>query len=267
MRLIPLIVLLFFSNVIFGQSTCNSAKEISASQFNNIKLNGKTQFFRIQKDSTFASLLLKGDFENVIVFQSDDCSTLIVKSVLNNLGIYKPSESQIDQGYCFCERCIDRLSKIKLSIENSVLIKIEGGSLIEASIEKIKKPSGNKWHNKTYKKGDRIKLTNIMFVPGLDRFQTSSFKDLNLLYKLLKENSELKVEIQGHVNGPKMRNKKEFQLLSRARAKAVLDFLVEKGIEKSRLKSVGYGNTKMIFPKASTEFKMQFNRRVEILIL
>ena len=88
MRLIPLIVLLFFSNVIFGQSTCNSAKEISASQFNNIKLNGKTQFFRIQKDSTFASLLLKGDFENVIVFQSDDCSTLIVKSVLNNLGIY-----------------------------------------------------------------------------------------------------------------------------------------------------------------------------------
>ena len=132
---------------------------------------------------------------------------------------------------------------------------------------KIKKPTRDQWYDKVYNKGDRIKLTNIMFIGGLSRFQTSSFKDLNLLFKLLKTNTDLKIEIQGHVNGPRLKNKKEFQFLSEKRAKAVLDFLVEKGIEKSRLKSVGYGNSKMIFPNATTEFKMQFNRRVEILVL
>ncbi len=267
MRLLSFIALLVFSNIIFGQATCDSATEISAIQFNNVKLNGKTQFFKIKQDSAFASLSLKGDFENITIFQTDNCSKLVVKSVLNNMGVYQPSASQIYEGYCFCEKCIVRLSKLKLSKDNSVLIKIEGGSLIEASREKIKRQVGNKWHNKSYKKGDRIKLTNIMFVGGLARFQTSSFKDLNLLFQLLNENSELNIEIQGHVNGPRVKNKKEFQLLSETRAKAVLAFLVKKGIKTSRLKSAGYGNTKMIFPNASTEFKMQFNRRVEILVL
>ena len=261
------IILFVFSNVIFGQTDCNSAKEISVESLSKLKLEGGSNFFKIKKDSLFESLSLSGDFKKVTIFKSDNCSKLVVKSVLNNLGVYQPSASQIDEGYCFCENCIVGLSKIKLSIDESVLIKVEGGSLIEVLLVKIKKPTRDQWYDKVYNKGDRIKLTNIMFIGGLSRFQTSSFKDLNLLFKLLKTNTDLKIEIQGHVNGPRLKNKKEFQFLSEKRAKAVLDFLVEKGIEKSRLKSVGYGNSKMIFPNATTEFKMQFNRRVEILVL
>ena len=261
------IVLFVFSNVIFGQTDCNLVKEISVESFNKLKLNGGSNFFKIKKDSLFESLSLRGNFKKVTVFKSDDCSKLVVKSVLNNSGIYQPSDSQIDQGYCFCENCIIGLSKIKLSTDESVLIKVEGGSFIEASLVSVKKKISNEWYDKTYNKGDRIKLTNIMFIAGLSRFQTASFKDLNLLFQLLKTDIDLKIEIQGHVNGPKLKNKKEFQLLSENRAKAVLDFLVKKGIKKSRLKSFGYGNSKMIFPNATTEFKMQFNRRVEILVL
>ncbi len=267
MRLISFIALFLFSNIIFGQATCNSAKEISAEDFNDIKLKGGSQFFKIKKDSSFASLSLKGDFDNVTVFHSDTCSKLVVKSVLNNVGVYQPSASQIYEGYCFCEKCIVRLSKIKLSKANSILIRIEGGSSIEASSEKIKTPLGDKWYSKSYKKGDRIKLNNIMFIAGTARLKSLSFKDLTLLYQLLKDNDQLKIEVQGHVNGPRAKNKKGFQQLSEARAKSVMDFLVKKGIDISRLKSAGYGNTKMVFPNATTEFKMQFNRRVEILVL
>lgn len=261
------IILFVFSNVIFGQTDCNSAKEISVESLNKLKLEGNSNFFKIKKDSLFESLSLRGDFKKVTVFKSDNCSRLVVKSVFNSLGVYQPSASQIDEGYCFCENCIVGLSKIKLSIDESVLIKVEGGSFIKASLVRIKKKISDKWYDKTYNKGDRIKLTNIMFIAGLSRFQANSFKDLNLLFQLLKGNTNLKIEIQGHVNGPKLKNKKAFQLLSENRAKAVLDFLVERGIKKSRLKSVGYGNSKMIFPNATTEFKMQFNRRVEILVL
>ena len=267
MRLIPFILLFLFSNLIFGQATCNSAIEISANDFDELQLNGRAQFFKIKKDSSFGSLSLKGDFDKVTVFESDTCSGLVVKSVLNNVGVYQPSASQIYEGYCFCEKCIVRLSKIKLSKTNSILIKIEGGSLLEASTEKIKRPNSNNWYAKSYKKGDRIKLTNIMFIAGTAKLQSLSFKDLTLLYQLLKEDDQLKIEIQGHVNGPRAKNKKGFQQLSEMRAKAVLDYLVKKGIDTTRLQSEGYGNTKMIFPNATTEFKMQFNRRVEILVL
>ena len=267
MRLIFPIVLFLFSNFIFGQIDCNSAKEISVRSFDKLKLEGGISFFKIKKDSLFESIRLKGDFQKITVFKYDNCSKLVVKSVLNNLGVYQPSASQIDEGYCFCETCIVRLSKIKLYTDESVLIKVEGGSFIEASLVRIKKKINNEWYDKTYNKGDRIKLTNIMFIAGLSRFQTASFKDLNLLFQLLRTNADLKIEIQGHVNGPKLKNKKAFQLLSENRAEAVLDFLVGKGIKKSRLKSVGFGNSKMIFPNATTEFKMQFNRRVEILVL
>jgi outer membrane protein OmpA-like peptidoglycan-associated protein len=266
-KLISFIILVLFTNFVFGQTLCNSAKEISASQFDNIKLNGTTQYFKIKKDSSFASLNLKGGFNKITIYQSDNCSKLVVKGVLNNIGVYQPTDSQVDEGYCFCEKCILRLSKIKLNKSSLVLIKIEGGSLLEASTEKIKKPEGNTWFSKTYKTGDRIQLSNIMFIAGTARLQALSFKDLNLLFQLLNENKNLKIEIQGHVNGPKAKNKKGFQQLSEVRAKAVLNFLIKKGIDGSRLNSAGYGNTKMIFPNATTEFKMQFNRRVEILVL
>ena len=101
---------------------------------------------------------------------------------------------------------------------------------------------------------------------GLAKFRAVSYKDLNRLYSLLEENGDVDVEIQGHVNRPGKKNSKRDQELSNQRAQAVVNYLLKKGIKKDRLSGLGYGNTKMIYPNAKTEYEMQFNRRVEILV-
>lgn len=64
--------------------------------------------------------------------------------------------------------------------------------------------------------------------------------------------------------------------LTKARARAVMNYLVSKGIEESRLKSVGYGETRPIIPesvirkmktKEEQEAAHQTNRRTELKIL
>ena len=51
MRLMFFIILFVFSNVIFGQADCNSAKEISVESLNKLKLEGNSNFFKIKKDN------------------------------------------------------------------------------------------------------------------------------------------------------------------------------------------------------------------------
>ena len=49
--------------------------------------------------------------------------------------------------------------------------------------------------------------------------------------------------------------------LSQERAKSCVDYLISKGIAKERLLPQGYGETKLLIPKATTEEEHQKNRR------
>jgi outer membrane protein OmpA-like peptidoglycan-associated protein len=78
-------------------------------------------------------------------------------------------------------------------------------------------------------------------------------------------NSDVNIEIQGHVfligdNGLAS------QKLSEARAKRVMAYLVDNGINKNRMTAVGYGNTRPIYPTPKFAYEEQANRRVEILV-
>jgi len=79
---------------------------------------------------------------------------------------------------------------------------------------------------------------------------------------ILERNPDLKVEIQGHADksGSAEHNLK----LTRARAKSVANYIVDKGIAKDRLDAVGYGFSQ---PKASddTAEGRALNRRVELV--
>jgi outer membrane protein OmpA-like peptidoglycan-associated protein len=55
--------------------------------------------------------------------------------------------------------------------------------------------------------------------------------------------------------------------LSKDRAKAVNDYLINKGIDASRLSYKGYGNSKMIYKNPMNEKQNEENRRVEIKIV
>jgi OOP family OmpA-OmpF porin len=79
---------------------------------------------------------------------------------------------------------------------------------------------------------------------------------------LMKENPELKVEIQGHTDntGDPAGN----QALSEKRATAVKTALVEAQIESSRMTAKGYGRTKPVADNATDDGKAK-NRRVELV--
>ena len=87
-----------------------------------------------------------------------------------------------------------------------------------------------------------------------------SFPELDRLLRFLNENKGVKVQIAAHTDdqGSDPYN----QRLSENRAKAVLDYLVTKGIEKNRLKSVGFGEKQPIASNENEEGRAQ-NRRVE----
>lgn len=120
--------------------------------------------------------------------------------------------------------------------------------------------------------GESIAVEGLSFVPGRHLILESAVPILQKLLKTMKDNPKLKIEIQGHVCctvGPddgldydtRLRN------LSEARAKAIYEYLIAKGISKERLSYKGFGHSK---PKELIEDspeKEQANRRVEILVL
>ncbi len=113
------------------------------------------------------------------------------------------------------------------------------------------------------KAGSKVKLNNIFFDTNKFELLEQSIIELNLLTDLLKANTTVEVEIEGHTDD--VGTLKDNQVLSQNRAKSVYTFLIENGIEKKRLTYKGYGETK---PNAdnATEEGRQLNRRTEFII-
>jgi outer membrane protein OmpA-like peptidoglycan-associated protein len=113
-------------------------------------------------------------------------------------------------------------------------------------------------------KDQAVELNNIFFETAKWDLKEKSKTELNILIKFLKENPKLTIEIGGHTDdvGSTGNNQK----LSEQRAKSVSSFLTEQGIDKSRLKSVGYGESE---PKVNNDSDQnrQANRRIEFKIL
>jgi len=84
---------------------------------------------------------------------------------------------------------------------------------------------------------------------------------LDEVASIIKNNPDLKLEIQGHAD---IRGTAEYnQKLSEKRAKAVESYFISQGIEAERLNSVGYGFTRPVASNDTPE-GMTKNRRVEM---
>ncbi|MCB9174886.1 MAG: OmpA family protein [Flavobacteriales bacterium] len=115
--------------------------------------------------------------------------------------------------------------------------------------------------------GKNVSLDDIQFQPASDKFLKTAESSLKSLLNFMELNKSVKIEIEGHVNGPGQSNHNEFKKLSIDRANAVKDYLTSNGIELSRLQCTGYGNSKMIYPDPKIEDEHSANRRVEIKII
>ncbi|MCU0416645.1 MAG: OmpA family protein [Cytophagaceae bacterium] len=113
-------------------------------------------------------------------------------------------------------------------------------------------------------KGTKIILHNVFFDVDKASLRTESELELNKLFEILLKNPSLKIEVSGHTDsdGDAAHNLS----LSEARAHAVKDYLILKGIDPNRIVYKGYGESVPIAENTSPENK-QLNRRTEIKIL
>lgn len=102
---------------------------------------------------------------------------------------------------------------------------------------------------------------NVFFVTGSAKLQTKSFKSLDEVVAILKEDAALKLDIEGHTDNTG--TDKVNVPLSQNRAKSVYDYLVSKGIDAARLSSEGYGSSKPVADN-KTAAGRTLNRRVEM---
>jgi outer membrane protein OmpA-like peptidoglycan-associated protein len=80
----------------------------------------------------------------------------------------------------------------------------------------------------------------------------------------LKQNGTVEIEISGHTDN---KGSDEYNYnLSQGRSQAVVDYIIEQGIEDFRLTAHGYGETKAI-DSNDTDTGRANNRRVEFTVL
>jgi len=118
-----------------------------------------------------------------------------------------------------------------------------------------------------YRQTDRgvvVTLGDVLFAVGETELLDSAEQNLRDVIELLESEPDKQIRIEGHTDstGPAELNLR----LSRERAQAVRDALIELGIDPARLNAVGMGED---FPIASNENEQgrARNRRVDVIVL
>ena len=123
------------------------------------------------------------------------------------------------------------------------------------------------------KSGSNIVLRNINFRGGMHQILPGTYPILEELLKAMQEYPTLVIEIQGHIccepgDGDGLDMETGERNLSSARAQAIHDYLIAKGINKDRVSYKGFGHSRPLFPYPEQSAGEQIaTRRVEIRII
>lgn len=133
----------------------------------------------------------------------------------------------------------------------------------EAELNKELKGSGVE----VERKGDTINLNmpgGITFDTGKANIKPNFTPVLDDIANIMSKYPETKIEVQGHTDN--VGNDASNLTLSQLRAQSVTSYLSAKGVDSSRIKSIGFGES---IPVASndTPSGREANRRVEIKII
>jgi outer membrane protein OmpA-like peptidoglycan-associated protein len=149
---------------------------------------------------------------------------------------------------------------------------VEESNVAEAVLEEVKDESNLSQQISEASLGEKLVLDQLLFIGGQHYITPESKAVLDNLITILKENSTLKIAIEGHIccetaysdgfdQGTGKYN------LSEARAQYIYERLVEEGIAPDRLSYRGLGRSKPLYPEERNALEQQANRRVEIRIL
>ena len=168
---------------------------------------------------------------------SSDAQTGTYTSVLTSGGEYAVFVSK--KGYFFKSLNFDFSDKIGLD------------KILDIPLEPIKKEA-------------KEILNNIFFDTAKWNLKSESTVELDKLVALLKANPGLPIEISGHTDD--VGKDADNLLLSQKRAKSVVDYLAQKGVNILKTKAEGYGKTRPYLPNSSDENR-KLNRRIEVKFL
>lgn len=112
--------------------------------------------------------------------------------------------------------------------------------------------------------GQILEFDNFHFGQSQAILLSESYSTLDRLVDLMMENRSLVIQLEGHTDfrGPAMANRR----LSGERVNVIRNYLINKGIEKDRVKTKAFGGSQPL-SKEDTPEARQLNRRVEIRIL
>ncbi len=156
--------------------------------------------------------------------------------------------------------------------EEIVIKASKKGYISEVIIKENEKDTSEEIELVKLEKGNRFVLKNILFERSKSTFLNNSYPDLVNLKNVMIENPDIKIRIEGHTDflaqpGPKKELLEDKALkLSKERANAVKNFLIENGIRSNRIVTIGYGGKKPIVSNETEEGRKK-NRRVEIEVL
>jgi outer membrane protein OmpA-like peptidoglycan-associated protein/opacity protein-like surface antigen len=144
------------------------------------------------------------------------------------------------------------LEQIDSVVKNDIPRVIEKQVVVEKPVEK------------TIFENNNWVLFGVNFKTNSAELLPESLPILQHAIQVLKDNSDVKVEIQGYTDnvGKDHAN----QILSEKRANSVKNYLVKNGIDGSRLTAVGFGNSKPIGDNNTVMGKAE-NRRIEFKII
>ncbi len=115
-----------------------------------------------------------------------------------------------------------------------------------------------------FKVGEVVRMNNLFFDTGKAELNTDSYTEIEKVILLLKQNKNMIIEIIGHTDSEG--KEADNQMLSEQRAKNVSTFIINKGINASRVKHKGMGEKKPVTSNKTPKGRER-NRRVEFKIL
>lgn len=114
------------------------------------------------------------------------------------------------------------------------------------------------------REGQTIQMRRLNFDTDSATIKSDALPMLDELVDFMNQNPGIMIEIDGHTNN--LPGEAFADQLSTARAKAVADYLAEKGIDSKRLVYKGFGKRLPLVPNTSPEGR-RINQRVEIKVL
>ena len=123
--------------------------------------------------------------------------------------------------------------------------------------------------SRTLTEGRSFELNNIYYGYGDAELNDATKTELETLLTLMQQDKDMDVEVAAYTDS---RGKAPFNLnLSQLRADNIKSYLVEKGVSFDRIRSIGYGETRLKNHCADnvecTEEEHQINRRTEIRVI